>query len=218
MKHFLFLFFAINALSVLSIAELYQTHYVVILDPSGDAQRTGRLIHDNFERGLTLQCAEKIKEYLAVHALHIKVIITRMPGDIVYDLQNASFANRLEANLFINLNCYYCKETKPTLFLYQFSYGNDFIGGSPDLAFHTYDDAYRINKPKTDAIATQFKHFLSQPPYQSLFSIAGSYCVPLKPLIGIVSPSITCEMGLKNKESWITYVEPISKAIMQVLP
>ena len=61
-----------------------------------------------------MQCVEKIKEIIEERAPHIKVIITRMPGDNVYDLQNASLANRIHADLFMNLNFYYTQETKPT--------------------------------------------------------------------------------------------------------
>src|SRR5207244_3933134 len=115
----------------------------------GDAKRIGRKIGDGFERGLTLQCAEKIKEVIEHQAPYIKIIITRMPGDTVYELQNASLSNRLNADLFINLNFYYCQETKPILFLYQFSYGTHFAC-QQGLAFHTYDQAYIKNKNRTD--------------------------------------------------------------------
>jgi N-acetylmuramoyl-L-alanine amidase len=202
---------------VLPIYETYQTQWLVILDPSGDVKRTGRKIGDNFERGLTLQCAEKIKEYIEQHAPYIKVIITRMPGDTIYDLQNASLSNRLQADLFVNLNFYHSQETKPTLFLYQFSYGNDFACCNQSLTLRSYDEAYKINKQITDEMLQLFKASLSQHTYQSMFTVAGIYALPIKPLIGIVAPSVCIEMGLKNKESWINYVEPLAQSIIGVL-
>ncbi len=207
-------------MSAFWVHALYEPRHaecIVVLDPSGDAKRTGRRIGDNFERGLTLQCAEKIKEVIERSAPHIKIVITRMPGDIVYDLQNASLANRINADLFINLNFYYTQETKPTLFLYQFSYGNDFAQCNQGLALHTYDQAYKINKSVTDEIAQVFKKSLLQPQYQSLFMVAGVYALPIKPLIGIVAPSISVEAGLKNKELWINYCEAIARGIIEVL-
>ena len=216
-KKISFLFFLFSTLCVHSIHEKYQTQYIVVLDPSGDAKRTGRKIGDNFERGLTLQCAEKIKEYIEQRAPTIKIIITRMPGDVVYDLQNASLTNRLNADLFINLNFYYCQETKPTLYMYQFSYGNDFASYQQGLAFHTYDQAYTINRTITDEISQRLKEWLSQQKYQSLFTISGIYKMPIKPLIGVVAPSIAIEAGLKNKELWIQYVEPLAQGIIEVL-
>lgn len=216
-KKIVFLFFFVNTLGVHSIHEQHYVQYIVILDPSGDAKRTGRRIADSFERGLTLQCAEKIKEYIEQRVPHIKVVITRMPGDIVYDLQNASLSNRLHADLFINLNFYYCQETKPTLFLYQFSYGNDFACYQQGLMFHSYDQAYRINKTMTDEMAQLFKKSLSQVKYQTFFNVAGVYNVPIKPLTGIVAPSIAIEAGLKNKELWANYIEPLAQGIIEVL-
>ncbi len=190
----------------------------VILDPAGDAKRTGRRIGDNFERGLTLQCAEKIKEYIEQHAPYIIVVITRMPGDTVYDLQNASLANRLHADLLVNLNFYQCNETKPTLFLYQFSYGNDFaVNYQYELGLRSYDEAYTINKHITDEYVQNIKQFLLQTRYQPFFGVAGAYHLPIKPLIGIVAPSIAIEAGLKNKESWVQYVEPLALGIIEVL-
>jgi N-acetylmuramoyl-L-alanine amidase len=217
MKIFSILFFTISVMTITAIYEKYHIQRIVVIDPSGDAKRTGRRIGDSFERGLTLQCAEKIKEFIEENAPHIKVMITRMPGDIVYDLQNASLANRLQADFFINLNFYHAQETKPTMFLYQFSYGNDFASCQQGLALHTYDQAYRVNKSKTDEMCGLFKQSLSQQHYQSLFTLAGVYNVPVKPLIGIVVPSVAIEAGLKNKEMWISYVEPIARAIIEVM-
>jgi len=199
---------------VLPFYEKQHAQHIIIIDPAGDAKRTGRRIGDSFERGLTLQCAEKIKELIETSTPHVKVIITRMPGDIVYDLQNASLANRIHADLFINLNFYHSQETKPTIFLYQFSYGNDFACCSQGLALNTYDQAYRINKNKTDEICQLFQKTLSQQKYKSLFATAGIYSLPIKPLIGIVAPSIAIEAGLKNKELWLSCCEPLARAIV----
>lgn len=190
---------------------------VIIIDPAGDVKRTGRRIGDNFERGLTLQCAEKIKELLEERAPHIKVIITRMPGDIVYDLQNACLANRIHADLFINLNFYATQDTKPTIFLYQFSYGADFAHTSSGLSLHTYDQAYRINKHITDVMSGIFKTVLSEQKYQQLFSCSGVYSAPIKPLIGIISPSIALDAGLKHKDMWRQYVEPLVQACISAM-
>lgn len=213
----------ISCLCIISVAlaiamhEKHYAHRIVILDPAGDTKRTGRRIGDNFERGLTLQCAEKIKALIEEQAPYIKVIITRMPGDTVYELQNASLANRVHADLFINLNFYHTQETKPTLFLYQFSYGNDFAQCQQGLIFNSYDQAHCINKEKTDIINQLFKKELSQQKYQSLCTISGPHHAPIKPLIGIIAPGITCDIGLKNKEAWSNYSDLLAQAIINVL-
>ncbi len=213
-KKTIFLLFIISFTTVCFIGDRNRAQRVVVLDPAGDAKRAGRRIGDSFERGLTLQCAEKIKEIIAEHAPHIKVVITRMPGDNVYDLQNASLSNRIHADLFINLNFYHCQETKPTLFLYQFSYGNDFAQSDSGLVLQSYEQAYKINKYKTDELVQLFHATLSVHKYQQLFAVFAPHSLPIKPLIGIVAPSIAIEAGLKNKELWQSYVEPLAQAII----
>lgn len=194
--------------------EISKKNFIVILDPAGDAKKTGRKIGDVYERGLTLQYAEKIKEYLHSHYSDITVLMTRSPGDIIQDLQTASFANGRNADFFIHFTFYHSTETKPTLFLYQFSYGNDFAPLPPELAMYPYDEAYRINKPQTDHRCGLFKEQLSQQSYKSLWNIAGIYSLPIKSLIGITIPCITCEMGVKNKDSLAMYIEPMADSIV----
>lgn len=206
----------VGVISPVVVREKQHGQRVIILDPAGDAKRTGRRIGDSFERGLTLQCAEKIKEIIEDRAPYIKVIITRMPGDSVYDLQNATLANRI-AHLFVSLNFYHTQETKPTMYLYQFSYGNDFACCEQGLTLNSYDQAYRINKETTDTMCQLFKKELSQHAYHSLCTVAGPYSLPLKPLIGIVPPSIAFEVGLKGKDLWQHYSEPLANAIIAVI-
>ena len=190
--------------------------YTVILDPAGDAKKTGRVIGDSFERALTLQCAEQIKILVEERHPHIKVVISRLPGDHVYELQNASLSNRLHADLFINLTFYSTQDTKPTLFVYQFSYGNDFAHFGQGISFNTYDEAYKINKPLTDKLVQTCTHFLTQN-YSSLFSVSGPHALPLKPLIGIIAPSMCIEVGLKHKDSWHHVVEPLAGSIIEMV-
>lgn len=214
------LIFCVSIIGVIVAIPLQDNHpvqRVIVIDPAGDVKRTGRRIGDSFERGLTLQCAEKIKEIITRDAPHIKIIITRMPGDNVYDLQNASLANRIHADLFMNLNFYHTQETKPTLYLYQFSYGNDFGCGAQGITLHSYDQAYRINKETTDVVCQLFKKELSEHAYHSLCTVAGPYKLPIKPLIGIVAPAIAIEVGLKGKDLWHCYSDALAHVLINVL-
>lgn len=214
-KKFIFCLWMVGVTLPVSVYDKQQR--VIVIDPAGDAKRTGRRIGDSFERGLTLQCAEKIKEISANSAPHIKIVITRMPGDNVYELQNASLANRINADLFVSLNFYYTQETKPTICLYQFSYGNEFASCNQGLVLNSYDQAYKINKNTTDVMCQLFKKELSQHKYHSLCTIAGPYCLPIKPLIGIVAPSIAVEVGLKGKDLWHSYSEMLADALIAVV-
>src|SRR5579859_5868722 len=70
--------------------------FSIMLDPAGDAQITGRIIDDSYERGITLQLCEDIKKQLeADHPKNTRIVLTRFPGETIDPLQNANFANRL---------------------------------------------------------------------------------------------------------------------------
>src|SRR5258705_11785957 len=81
--------------------------FIIVLDPAGDAKYAGRKIEDAFERGITLQCVEKMKTIIENYYPTCIVFITRIPGDMLYELQNAVFANHRNAHLFMSINFYY---------------------------------------------------------------------------------------------------------------
>ena len=71
-----------------------------MLDPAGDAQYPGRIIDDSFERGITLQCVEELQRAITRQFPHVRVVLTRFPGETCQPLQNAHFANRLDVDLY----------------------------------------------------------------------------------------------------------------------
>jgi hypothetical protein len=186
--------------------------YYIVLDPSGDIHYTGRSIGDSFERAITLQCAEKIKEYIETKDPHYKVIITRLPGETMSELQTASLSNKLNADLCISLNFYYSQETK--LFIYQCAY-NDVPLQTHSLCFIPYDQAYLCNKSTTDHIMNIFNTVLRSPHYAHLFQVSTYNALPLKQIIGITAPSFVIEAGIKHKDRTNLFVEPLASCILQ---
>lgn len=209
-------FFIINIFAIHPISEKQYKQCIIVVDPAGDAKKTGRPIGDNFERGLTLQCAEKIKEVIEKQLPYVTIIITRLPGDVIYELQNASLANRIHAHLFVTINFYQTEETKPTFYLYHFSNGNDFVQQSPFLSFDNYDQAYIINKKETAFLIHLCKEKLTAQ-YHHLFIVAGPYGLPIKALIGTIAPSIALEIGLKNKDSLQHYIDPLITTLITAI-
>ena len=191
--------------------------FSLMLDPAGDAKRPGRIVHDTFERGITLQYAEQLKKKLESLNPSIRTILTRFPGETVEDLQNAHFANRLAVDLYISIHFYQESETKPNLFLYYVSYNDSFITKSYDLCFYPYDQAHRINAQKTINIAQCMAQTLSATQYNRLYQFCGCFGLPIKPLIGIKSPAILLEASIKKSSDWHVYVEPIAQAIIQCM-
>ncbi len=194
-----------------------QKTFLIMLDPAGDAKQTGRKLGDSFERGITLQYVETLKKILQKEYPFVNVMLTRFPGDIIYELQNASYANRLGTNLYISINFFQTQETKPSIYLYQFSYHDDFISPTASLTFYLFDHAHLHHLDTTRAWGHLFKSVLEQKEYKSMFAIKGIYKLPFKPLIGITAPAIGIEIGLKKKGDWNQYVEPVSNAIGRVM-
>lgn len=194
-------------------ARIYTPPITIMLDPAGDAKTTGRTIQDSLERSITLQYAEEIKKILTNRNPHMRVSITRQPGEIIYPLQQASFANRMQPDLYININFYHEAGTKPHIYIYHFSYGDDFITHTHGLALYPYDQAHLFSRKKTLAYGIHMCNILKQPAYDKLFTVHGPYSLPFKPLIGIIAPAIGIEISIKNKDDWHSYVEPLVESI-----
>ena len=194
-----------------------QNLFLIMLAPAGDAKHIGRKIGDSFERGITLQYAEQLKKLVEEQCPPITIIISRFPGDIVSPLQNASFANRLQVDLFISIHFYQTTETKPQFHLYQFSYNDDFIVPTSKLSFHNYDQAHLFNKKQTNIWTQLIKQTCENDQYQKLFKVKNIDKLPFKSLIGVLAPAIGIEAGLKNSPDWRNYIEPMVQSIIAIV-
>ncbi|MCX5922711.1 MAG: N-acetylmuramoyl-L-alanine amidase [Candidatus Dependentiae bacterium] len=189
----------------------------IMLDPAGDAQQTGRTIDDALERTLTLQYAEKLKQVVEEQNTNVRVVLSRDPGQTVQPLQNAHFANRLNVDLYLSIHFYAEHATQPTIYLYNFSYNDDFITKKFDTAFCSYDQAHLFNYGLTRTHGTIIQQTLHAEEYKRQFTCAGMYKLPCKPLIGIKAPAIMFEAGLKDKDTWTTYVDPIAESLKKII-
>lgn len=194
-----------------------QKVFTIMLDPAGDAQNPGRQLEDSFERGITLQYAEKIKQVLESTNSRIRVVLTRFPGETVQPLQNASFANRLAVDLYLSIHFYHEHETKPRLYLYTFSYNDDFVQPKAMLSFYSYDKAHLINSATTNKWSSLIAQALETESHKGQFDYKGQYKIPFKPLIGITAPAIALEAGLKNKDDWNAFISPLADALLALV-
>lgn len=195
----------------------YQRPVTIMINPAGDAKHTGRKIDDTFERGITLQYAEQLKKIIEITYPHISVILTRFPGDMVIPLQHANFANRLNVDLYLSIHFYHETGVKPNMYVYRFSYNDDFIIPSQSLAFYSYDQAHLWSSKKTSAWSEHIKQIITQPLYAKKFNVHGVYKLPFAPLIGIKAPAFGVEASLKNKDDWMVYIDPMVKCIGEIL-
>lgn len=190
-----------------------QPTFSIMIDPAGDAHTTGRTIDDSLERGITLQCAERLKTELEQRYPSLRVVLTRFPGETLQPLQNAAFANRLDVNLYVSIHFYQEHATKPAVYIYHFSYADPLPKQSHNLVLYSYDKAYLPHAQTTKQWALLCKKVFEKDPYKKQFDIKGVFALPFKPLIGITSPAIAFEAGLKHKDDWTLYVTAFADSL-----
>lgn len=193
----------------------YSKKITIMLNPAGDAQYAGRTIDGTFERGITLQCVERLKQELESRYSKVRVILTRVPGETIQHLQNASFANRLDVDLYISINFFPKKTGNPFLYLYYFclnSVTDSWNIGNNNLTFTPYNKAHIAQLPLTKKIATTMFESFSKPCKNS-FTPHPPLGMPFAPLIGIKAPAIGIEMSLQHSHDWPLFIPILTDSI-----
>jgi N-acetylmuramoyl-L-alanine amidase len=212
-KFILFIFIFSSA----STAQTSQKSFTIMIEPAGDAKHAGRAIDDCFERGITLQFAERIKKLVEAEYPHIRVILSRFAGESLEHLQNANFANRLNVGLYLSIHFFVETEEKPVLHLYHFVYNQitDYWSGNDSLEFIPYDKAHQKNIVQTKKYADLFYEALKI--FNKQFEARKPIGFPFKPLIGIQAPALAFEASLKTKDDWLLYLNPIAHGIKAIV-
>lgn len=196
------------------------TPFTIMIDPAGDAQKTGRTIGDIFERSITYACAQAFKEELEKTCGQLRVIITREPGEATEPLQSATFTNRLRAHLFISLSCYQAAQEPATCALYHFLYDPvaDFWHKKDGrVAWDPYFSAHCTNL-KTSVYALKImQERLVTYRQQGLFQMSPCHGIPFRPLVGVQAPAIGCEIGISNPDGWRLLIGPLVDGISHVV-
>lgn len=184
-----------------------------MIEASGDSTHTGRIINDSFENSVTFELAHTLKNKLMEMCPTAKIIINRALGETVTPLQNANFANKLDIDLFLSIHAFAETETKPRIFIYQFSYQDSFIA-KDSMSFYPFDKIYLVHESQTTQWANRIQQALSQNQSVQTKKIAK---MPFKPLMGIKAPSIGLELGLKNKTDWQDYLNDLAQSIAKII-
>ncbi len=192
----------------------------IMIDPAGDAKRVGRSIEDTFERSLTLQCAQEIKKTVQSSLSELRVLLTRSPGESLEPFQNASFSNRIQANLYISIHCYHSTDSALTLALYQIIHNpvTDFWQKKyTPLALYPYDQSHLRIAKKTQEYGNCMLNSLKDQEKTHKFVTQGFFGIPCRPLLGIAVPALAIEIGLSKKNDWVKFVHPLSNAIIAIV-
>ncbi|MCK4650817.1 N-acetylmuramoyl-L-alanine amidase [Candidatus Babeliales bacterium] len=204
------LFFIISSITIYTFISSKSTSLIMI-DPSGHAKNVGRKLVEGYERAQTFKFAEVLRDELK-KKYDCRVVLTRFPGEQIFALQNASFANRLSIDFYLSLHFYREESAKPKLFIYNLVYDPIF-----DLAKRNFDpfqfvpihQVHFINIFNTKYYGRLIREVLTESSYQKIFDFYGPYGIPIKPLCGIIAPAIAIEIGICQEEQWSLFVEPL---------
>lgn len=196
---------------------LHAKTITILLDPAGDAKTTGRQLHDSFERGVTVQCATRLQQEIIAAFPFVKVMLTRLPGETVHELQNAQFANRMNVDLYISIHFFQEKNTVPSWYFYSMAQADDCILKPTELALYRTDQIHLLNQARTNDYVTLFRQTLINSPYKKNFTYHALMKVPFKPLLAIKAPAFALEIGLKQSEGWQEVVDPIVHGLSSIL-
>lgn len=185
----------------------------VMINPAGHAKNVGRkLPFGDYERSVTFEFAKTLQKELQ-EKYGVRVILTRFIGEEILDpLQNTSFANRLSVDFYLSLHFYANDQAKPKMFMYHLVY-NPLI----DLAHRIFDplsfvllnEAHYKNINRTIFLGEQMKNVLTKTENQKRFDFYGLFGIPIRPLVGLVAPSITIEIGIRDEYQWKSLIDPI---------
>lgn len=189
----------------------------LLLVPAGDAHNQGRSLEHQFESSSSMAYALSVKASIEKKYPEIRVIVSHTAGGVVGRNQIPTMANTLGIDLVLTINCYHEQGAKPELYIYQFSYGDDFVSKLTELSWYTIDSAYLFSKNTTQQWATTLVHELNSAAYTFLFAVRGPYKLPFKPLIGIKVPAIGLEMSLKQDGDWTVFVDPLVTSLEPIV-
>jgi hypothetical protein len=213
-KKYLFL----NVILLLAWQNLFaQKPVIVMINPAGHAKNAGRkMLFGEYERTVAYDFAEKLQQAL-VRAYGVKVVLSRFVGEEIVDpLQNASFANRLGVDFYLSLHFYGEESVKPKIFLYNLVYDPvvDFIKRSSYLpVFIPIHQAHFGNIFKSRDFGKIIKEVLTLPEHQRFADCYGPFGIPIRPLCGILAPSVAIEIGLHQESAIKTLIDPIVKSL-----
>lgn len=189
----------------------------IMLVPAGDARDQGRSLEHQFESSCASSYALGLKEAIEKKYSDTLVLVSHKAGEIVQQFQIPTMANTLGVDLVITINCYHERGPKPELYLYQFSYGADFVSKLTALSWYTIDSAYLFAKDTTYVWVTALAQGLSSDQYKALFVVRGPYKMPFKPIMGIKVPAIGLEMSLMQDGDWMMFVDPVAVSLEPII-
>lgn len=188
--------------------------YLIMLNAHGTQH--GRTFNHEYEKSIIFFFMQKLKQELEEASSEIQVIISRWSATLDELNANIQIANRMQPNLFINIQCYKEANTIPAIHLFQFSSGKDFLTQTPELWFCPKEDAYLNYQKITDAYSKSLHTFLTQHLHK-ICTISSPQKIISNALCGLCVPAFTVELGLRKDDDWKLFVPLLAQGIKEIV-
>ncbi len=187
---------------------------VIMLDPAGDLRDSGRLIKDQYERTITIKYTQAIKQELEKGTSKFLILLSRIPGQQIEQIEKAQCANQLNIDLFIRFQVYQTEKLRPQM--HFFYYKAESWNHSTTTTFVPFEKAHIASSTKTDHFARHFKKSLSDNMFDRYYDLHDPIGIPCKSLKGIIAPGVCIEIGLKDPDHWSECVKPIAESLEKI--
>lgn len=191
---------------------------LILLQAFGSQQSTGRKIADNTERGVTLQLAEYLKNYLEDNG--IPSLIINPAGKAQRDtIDLLSKINQLKSAVAIQLSASSRPQPKAECSVFYRCYNplTDQIK-RPQVALslipleEVYLGAFHQSKTLAKGLVKNLQHDA-----QALLTVQEAHGIPLTPVKGIRHPSIQIEIGVNKESPFPVIGEQLAQAIIKLV-
>jgi hypothetical protein len=194
---------------------------VIMLDPAGHAKQVGRQLHNSYERAESYHFVEQLKKAIELKSQH-RVLVTRAPGEAIVPLQNASFANRTNADFFLTVHMSRQDGDQPSIDVSYLTYDTLLDQTYKDYKDTDFVPIYRAHCPslsRSKGLAIRLVEQLvaGAPKHWGVDKkVLG---LPLKDLQGIKAPALVVELGLlrdrEHSELVLVFAESIIACLQE---
>lgn len=159
---------------------------------------------------------EQLKTALQEKFKDINIIIAHTGSMQETKIEIPTIANKPNVDLVLSVRVVCCQQQKPSLHLYRYSWGQEFISKINEMAFYSLEDAYLFSKEATRSWASCATQQLMEKRLD-LFDIKGTFACPYKILAGIKKPSLACELCLNTNSQISIFIDSLVEIIELII-
>lgn len=184
---------------------------------AGDMYTPGRVISQQFERGISLQIITALEKKIQEKKVSVSMVTINPAGSSIIQEEKAHRINILPADFAIEIQCY-LEPISPCITIYHYGYEPFCISMPNSLFWCPLEKSYIINFSRTKSYSETLIKILQATTSGLSVTVQGPFFLPLSSLRGIVTPCLILEFGLTQNDSWVDYIDALAESIIQLCP